>query len=550
MLWQLRQLSLPHTRLALAILIISSMLFVSKETPSALAHDAIQLDAITFSQNSLVARQPLSLTLTSRPGTTIRYSTDGSLPGMESKVYTEPIFIDSPTVVRARAFDDSDGPVGEVHTRSYIIVDYEQTIPLVSIITDPLHLFWLHDYPEEHNQNQARPITLEYFAPGGQVQFRLNAGMQVHGDRSQLYGPKKSYQIVFGEAYDGPGFLEFPLFDDTAVTRFASLVLRAGNNDTLAYLNRPDMPAAETYFFKLIGDQVVRNLHRDMGQPIAHGRWVLLYFNGEFRGLYNLTEGIDKHYFRSYSNQNAAWDAIRPRSVRTSKGEWRSREVVVAGQDDAWQALQRWLDRADFADPDNLALLESQVDLENLFSFIFLQAYVQNHNWPGNGWIVYRRSDPGATTGEARWRVMVGHVEDSLGSSREGFQTNGDTLAGISSPDASVSRILGALLQDNCELRDRFRDQAREYLGVADPAGNPDSETGPLSKERVRAEILNQAAIVRPFIQLDIERWTPELSVEIFDQNIQNALTSVDEREAVMLQSLEKLSYGSPGNCE
>lgn len=433
-------------------------------------------------------------------------------------------------------------------TQSYIIAGYPQTIPVISIETDPLHLYWLHDYPEEHDQNEPRPVSLTYIAPGGQPQFTLNAGLRIYGGRSELYGPKKSYQVSFGPEYGGPDYLDYPLFEDTPVTRFKSLVLRAGNNDTLAFLNRPGLPAAQTYFTRLIGDQVVRNLHRDMGQPAAHGRWVLLYLNGEFRGLYNLTEHIDQEFFRAYFGPAAEWQAIGPEASRTGDGEWVDRGIALAGRPDDWLALQDWIDSADFTNPAHRAELEAAVDLENLFTYVFLQAYVQNYGWPGDGWIIYRRVDPAATAAEGQWRVLIRNTGHSFGSGAA-FTSAANTFSPLCSPNQSFTRLLFKSFSSNCDLQDHFAGRAREYLGLENFNSGPENETGQLAKDRVRAELLKQAELVRPFIQLEIDRWLPGLSPDTFDQNIQNALNFVDEREDVLLRQLDNLGDPDFSGC-
>ena len=78
----------------------------------------------------------------------------------------------------------------------------------------------------------------------------------------------------------------------------------------------------------------------------------------------------------------------------------------------------------------------------------------------------------------------------------------------------------------------------------------PPLEIGQLSKDRVKTEILTQAAIVRPFIQLEAQRWAPDLpGLQIFDQNIQNALHFVDVREEVILHHLDELRYQTFTEC-
>jgi hypothetical protein len=276
---------------------------------------------------------------------------------------------------------------------------------------------------------------------------------------------------------------------------------------------------------------------------------VLLYLNGEYQGLYNLLEHIDRQYFRSYSDPESEWDVIEKKVGRTVDDEWVIGEVAVAGSYDHWLATQRWVGYTDFTNPANMAELEARVDLENLFATVFLQVYVQNYDWPNNHWIVYRRSDSEVRGNEAKWRMMVWDAAYSFGSGRGGFKTDVDTLSQLYSSPESMMRLLAEPFSDNCELKDRFVERAREYLGVENRYDKPKTEVGELSKERVKAEILKQAALVRPFVALEAARWAPEMNLASFDQSVQNALTFVDEREEVILQHLDILKYQAFINC-
>ncbi|RME78851.1 MAG: hypothetical protein D6784_01805, partial [Chloroflexi bacterium] len=259
-----------------------------------------QENTIRFSHPPQVTAQPLQLTLTPLAGGTIFYTTNGGIPGPAATVYSGPITITEPTVIRARLFDTGGNPVGPVYTRSYIIASYQQTIPVMSIATDWANLDALHNFPKGKGREWERPINLEYFAPGGTEAFNVAAGIRIHGNFSRLYSPKKSYRLYFRKVYGGPGRLDYPLFEDSEVHKFDKLVLRAGFQDSFLHRNIPGL-SDKHHTAKYISDQVTRNLHRDMGQPAAHGTWVLLYLNGQFWGLYNLTERIDLDFFQSYS---------------------------------------------------------------------------------------------------------------------------------------------------------------------------------------------------------------------------------------------------------
>jgi hypothetical protein len=508
-------------------------------------------EAIHFSQDSQVSNRPLQVTLTNLAGGTIRYTTNGTLPNLNSIPYAGPFTISESTVIRAQVFDAAGVPVGDVYTRSYLIVDYEQTIPVISIVADPGDLDTLHAHPTQRGREWERPINIEYFEPGGALGFNVKAGIRIHGGRSRAISPKKSYRIYFRKSYGGPGRLKYPLFEDSEVTKFDKLVLRAGYNDAFTYLDEAFQPTVQSTGAAYIRDQVTRNLHRDMGQPIAHGSWGLLYLNGEFWGLYNLTERIDLQFLQSYSDKESQWDIIE-KAVSTETGEWISQEVVRDGNYGGWLDNQNWVGSVDFSNPANIGDLEWRVDMENVFSYMFLQAYVQNYDWPGNNWTVYQRTDAGGEGVERKWRIIVWDAEYAFGGGPQGFKTDTNTLVKVYSPHDSLTRILEKPFIDNCGLKVRFVERAQEYLGVENVEGKPADQVGQLSRERVRAEIVEQAAIVRPFIQMEAERWVPGtgMGVELFDQNVENMLRFADEREEVILHHLDELRYQTFTECK
>lgn len=504
--------------------------------------------SIRFSTDSMVTNRPLQIMITSLVGGAIHYTTNGSPPNANSAVYAGPITVDKTTVIRAQVFRPDGGPIGNIYTRSYIFPNYNQTIPVMSIAMDWGDFGSLEDNSKMRGREWERPINVEYFEPGGRMGFNELAGIRMHGNFSRLFSPKKSYRIYFRKEYGGPGKLDYPLFPDTTVTKFDKLVLRAGFQDTFFHRNIP-LLSDKHHTARYINDQVVRNLHRDMGQPAAHGSWVLLYINGEFWGLYNLTERIDLDFLQSYSEKDSQWDVISKESGWDEQGNWYSVEEVKEGGYGAWLDNQNWVGSADFFKPESIGGLEWRVDMENVFSYMFLEAYAQNVDWPDANWIVYRRVDPNATGNDAKWRLMVWDAETTFGAGADN-RTDMNLIERVHSPHDSITRMLEKPFIGNCALKVRFWERGREYLGVDNPHGKPAAEIGQLSKERVKAEILTQAAIVRPFIPLETQRWAPDLpGADLFEQNIQASLKFADERQAVILHHLDELRNQTFTQC-
>ncbi len=524
--------------------------FEEPETPPAApSANPVASSTISFSQEATVSKTPLSLALTPLAAGTIKYTTNGATPDANSTPYQGPIPINETTVIRAQLFSDEGVPLGPVDTKSYIIADYEQTIPVISLVSDWGNWETLHTFAKERGLDWERPVNIEYFAENsGQLQFNHAAGVRIHGNFSRLFSPKKSYRIYFRKSYGGPGNLAYPLFEDSPVTSFDKIILKGIFQDAFYHRNIPNL-SDKHHTARYINDQVTRNLHRDMGQPIAHGRWVLLYLNGDFWGLYNLTERIDLPMLRTYSDKNADWDVIVKESGWDEFGQWYNIEDVREGDYGAWLENQDWIGAADFTDPGNIGVLEWRVDMENIYSYMFLQAYTQNTDWPDANWVVVRRKDPGAVGNEGKWRMMIWDSETTFGSGAD-FRKDINTLQNVHSPHDSITRILEKPFIGSCALKHQFVQRAREYLGVENVHGKPPEQVGQLSKENIKAEIMTQAEIVRPFINMEAQRWAPDMGVANFDHAVNEALKFVDVREEVILNHLDILRYQTFTECQ
>ena len=118
-------------------------------------------------------------------GQSIRYTLDGSEPTEQSPLYSQPITIDSSTVIKAKAIkDDILSKPSNVNT--YILTDREMHLPIISLSLDPEYLWddTLGIYVEgktgvyyregfgdpcNYRTNRRRPLNMEYFVDGERV---------------------------------------------------------------------------------------------------------------------------------------------------------------------------------------------------------------------------------------------------------------------------------------------------------------------------------------------------------------------------------------------
>ncbi|MDE2994226.1 MAG: CotH kinase family protein, partial [Chloroflexota bacterium] len=329
------------------------------------------------------------------PGSLLYYTLDGSDPTVDGQAYTAPLEVTETTVLRAVALDNGV-PVSAVTTATYL-VNERTSLPVVSLVTAPAHLWdettGIYANPGKRGQNWERPVTMEWLSPEGAPGFSVGAGLRIHGGRSRDNSAKKSLRLYFRREY-GPRELAHPLFGTAPGQTYDRLVLRAGYNDSWSAAGEAwSAGGVVTY----VRDPLVRDLHGAMGQVAVQGRWVVLYLNGVYWGLYDLTERIDDTFLATHFAASAWY-------VNSASG----------GQDPGsaqrWYRFVDWLTSADLRAPAQYEQVARQLDIENFTSYVLLNIWAQNVDWPHNNRVMAR---PRAGV-DGRWRFIVWDAETTF----------------------------------------------------------------------------------------------------------------------------------------
>ena len=445
----------------------------------------------------------------------VYYTLDGANPTVDGQAYTAPLEVTETTVLRAVALD-ARAPVSAVTTATYL-VGASTRLPVLSLVTDPAHLWdeatGIYVNPEERGRNWEQPVTVEWLSPEGERGFNVDAGLRIHGNISRNT-PKQSFRLYFRGEY-GPRVLAYPLFGPEPVTgqsrttpgpiraalagqeqMYDRLVLRSGAQDSWQCSHFRWCPAGEVVYVR---DQLVRDLHGAMGQIVVQGRWVEVYLNGVYWGLYNLTERIDDAFLATHFDHDD-WDVV---VANTGRGPV---------ENAAWEEFASWLIEADLSEVAQYEQAAQQLDIASFTSYVLLNLWAQNEDWLGENWIVVRPR--GGTDG--RWRFFIWDAEATFGSTENTFDyaVNGDTLLG---------QVLASLLR-NAQYRAYFAAQTEQYLaGVLDTAA-------------VRERLDALAAELRPAMAAEAARWLSE----------QEPAVAVAQWEA----ALQRLSNSLEGNAQ
>ena len=160
-----------------------------------------RLKAPVVDQGSQLFKTSISIKVDIPEGTTLRYTTDGSVPTAKSAESKSGSFTVSQTRSYVfRLFQDGYLPSVPV-TRSYIKTDDNYTIPIISIVGDKRYFTDPkigidcdgdgtngktgngQDQPKNYNCDWDRPVNFSYLSPDGQMLFNQDVNIAVSGGR-------------------------------------------------------------------------------------------------------------------------------------------------------------------------------------------------------------------------------------------------------------------------------------------------------------------------------------------------------------------------------
>ena len=488
------------------------------------------LEPVSFSVPHGIFTDPLEVRL-SHPDeqAEIRYTTDGSVPTLDSALYTGPLQIDSTTPLRAAAFHvdmhrspvatqtyvlvgdvlaQDDAPSGfpatwGVHTIDFggyaagapVEADYAMdpeivgedngepvagallALPSLSLVMDMEDFDTLYSNPRERGVEWERPVSVELLYPNDESQgFQLDAGVRIQGAAGRWeFMPKHSFRLFFKQRY-GTSKLDYDLFPGSPVTSFDTLVLRAGVDRAFAgHPSTPEVPVNHreaTY----LRDEWVRDSQIAASGSGSYGSFVHLYINGVYWGLYNIIERPDASFAAAHFGGD--------------KDDWFSANHggAVSGQPDRFDVLIDLARQGGLDDPARYATMLEFIDPEHFSDYLIVNWYAGNRDWPENNWY----ADVENPAGRNRFFVW-----DAEGTWDDGaaIVLGADEVEGAPYPNV-VKLVFEALMQ-NPDFRMTFADRLYKQL----------HGDGALTDENARARWIALAGEVAPAIVAESARW-------------------------------------------
>lgn len=253
-----------------------------------------------------------------------------------------------------------------------------------------------------------RPASVEYYDPATGKQFQVNCGLRLHGGNSRVpeNSPKHSFRISFRSQY-GPSKLKYKFYDEpTATDEFNALVLRAGYNYSWVK-NAPEQRSNAQY----LQDPFAKATQRAVGQVSAHEKFVHLYLNGLYWGMYNVSEKLTNDFMESYlDGDEDDFDVIKDHGGQVD-GYWTAWSNLYQFSRNGLSSNTNY-QKVQGKNPDGTTnpAYDNLLDVENLAGYMQYNIYIGNEDWDHNNWIAARNR----VTNDAGFRFFTWDAETSM----------------------------------------------------------------------------------------------------------------------------------------
>ncbi len=498
-------------------------------------------------------------------GVTLYYTLDGSVPTPETGIrYEGPVRIDSRigepntiSMIPTMYYGDEEGnpttcsPRGEVFKISVVragayregylasspesktfLVDPEiqdrYPVPIVSLVTEAGNLFddtigiyvpgdlYENLFPEEpwpaHPANYhqrgdiwERPVHISLFEPGGKLGFAQDAGIRIHGAWTRWF-PQKSLRLYARDLYGEDAF-DYPLFGDAYTDTFKRFILRNAGCD---------------FQRACLRDGLTQNLIVELGLDQSAYRPCVTFINGEYWGVYDIRERIDKYYLQ-YRH------GVDPENVDLLKelGE------VEEGDASHYDAMVAFITTHDMSQSENYEYVKTLMDIDNFIAYQAVQLYIGNKDWPNKNIYFWRlRTDgyvPNAPPGhDGRWRWVVWDTDDGFGLN-EPYTFN--SLARLAEDIPDFQWYPFRKLLENAEFRNGLVNSLADYMNTL------------FLPDVVTAQLVSMRDAREPMMEEHLARWNfpgAPASVPEWHEEVQVIMEYAGERSAYMRQHIQE----------
>jgi hypothetical protein len=441
--------------------------------------------------------------LSAEEGCKTYYTTDGSIPDINSAVYAEPIKITKTTVLRAVAISENSIS-SYVETNTYFINEKKKS-GIVSITTDSENL-WDYNtgiyvmgpnadekYPHvgaNFWQEWEKPCHVEFYNEDKEFGFELDAGIKIFGQFSRAQS-QKSFTIKAREEY-GTEAINYPIFPHKKnLNYYKSFLLRQSGQDN---------------YFSHMRDSTISSIIRDTGVDYMENRPVILYMNGEYWGIYYMHEQANEDYLAYNHNID------NPKNIDLLKGNG----FIKSGDYKAYKELLAYFKSHDMSKKDNYEYAKTKIDIVEYIDYQIIQIYCANAD---NGNLKYwcERNE------SAKWRWIIFDMDWTFYNSKQNTFSIAFNPEGTGFDNRFHNTFIVGLLK-NDEFKKLFVERLIYHLNNT------------FATERVLRIIEEHEAMIKDEMPFQIKRWGTHSSIEKWERIVNDMKDFAVERQKYLFK--------------
>ncbi len=485
----------------------------------------------------------------------IYYTTNGNDPDESSGKYTAPITLNaknraSATTIKAVAVGDAgrskpalktyivgkniserfseDTLIFVLSTDEYNLYDYYNGIAVEGYLRDE----WLkNEYkggginptdPANYNiggRESERDMYVEVYNSKGEQLVSQAAGARVVGGYSRA-NDQKSFRLFARSEY-GKGKFKYPFFGvdrdayGNILTYYDRITLRDGANDRE---------------FAGVRDELSAVLASDAGfTDVQSVRPAAVFLNSEYYGYAWLHEAFSDSYLEMmYGGNKENFRIVGAKELEVESDDPEDEQAVAE-----WQHVVE-LAESGLVNNFNFAEFCSLVDIDDLMLYYAMQIYIDNKDWPGNNFKVWRYyPGEGETVTspylDGKWRFLLFDAEFAWGLYGAGYRD--DTLRALLTGKhmQGASHILIGLLE-RADMREKFANTLCELM---DGAFSPDNVKARLDELIAESDPEQMYALYNGYTSEWANEWT-------FTDSRQQIRDFADYRSVIIYRSLKK----------
>ena len=224
-------------------------------------------------------------------------------------------------------------------------------------------------------------------------------GLALHGGGTRALPQKAIYCCLRNTEY-GTKDITYNLMPALGEKTFKRFILRADGNDWYG----PYTDGVST----MMKDGIFQRVIAGFGMGTMSYRPAIVYINGDYWGIHNIRESVDKHYFATRYGLDA--DNI---DLLTHEEDGNNIKITrLDGDkqaDEDYETLLQTVNGLDISTAAGYTAVTNLIDAENYTDYIVAETFFANTDWPANNCDFWRAhvAESGKPCGDGRWRWVL-----------------------------------------------------------------------------------------------------------------------------------------------